>query len=69
MADKIDQIAGYDIDLPPDATPSIASLTVSGNITEAGTTLGGKYAAKNHTHSYSDVGAASAAHTHPSYAN
>jgi hypothetical protein len=51
MADKIDQIAGYDIDLPPDATPSIASLTVSGNITEAGSTLGGKYAAKNHTHS------------------
>ena len=69
MADKIDQIAGYDIDLPPDATPSIASLTVSGNITEAGSTLGGKYAAKSHTHSYSDVGAASAAHTHSGYVN
>lgn len=28
MADKIDNINGYDIDLPPDATPSIKSLTV-----------------------------------------
>lgn len=36
MADKIDQLkignTSYDIDLPPDATPSIAGLTVSGNI-------------------------------------
>jgi hypothetical protein len=37
MADKIDQLkvgnTSYDIDLPPDATPSIKSLTVSENIT------------------------------------
>ena len=32
MADKIDQVNGYDIDLPPDATPSIASLTATGTI-------------------------------------
>ena len=36
MADKIDQLTignnSYDIDLPPDATPSIASLTTSGNV-------------------------------------
>lgn len=36
MADKIDQLkidnVSYDIDLPPDATPSIASLTASGTI-------------------------------------
>lgn len=41
MADKIDQLTyqnsqgtnvSYDIDLPPDATPSITSLTASGNI-------------------------------------
>ena len=41
MADKIDQLiyknssgtnVAYDIDLPPDATPSIVSLTASGNI-------------------------------------
>lgn len=35
MADKIDQINGYDIDLPPDATPSIASLTATGLITSS----------------------------------
>lgn len=37
MADKIDQLkigtTAYDIDLPADATPSIASLTASGAIT------------------------------------
>ena len=37
---KIDQIEingfTYDIDLPPDATPSIAGLTVSGNVSVAG---------------------------------
>lgn len=41
MADKIDQIklknaqgtdVLYDIDLPVDATPSIANITLSGNI-------------------------------------
>ena len=41
MADKIDQLkigaTSYDIDLPPDATPSIASLTVSGPTNTAGT--------------------------------
>jgi hypothetical protein len=46
MADKIDQIVipnssgtatAYDIDLPPDATPSIASLTLSGDATIGGT--------------------------------
>lgn len=45
MADKIDQIklknaqgtdVLYDIDLPVDATPSIASLTTSGNVTVGG---------------------------------
>lgn len=38
MADKIDQIkignTSYDIDLPPDATPTVASITVSGNISD-----------------------------------
>lgn len=41
MADKIDQLkfgsTSYDIDLPPDATPSIASLTVRGG---SGTNVG-----------------------------
>jgi len=40
MADKIDQITlngtSYDIDLPPDATPSIASITTSGDVTVGG---------------------------------
>lgn len=40
MADKIDSLKigsiSYDIDLPPDATPSIASLTTSGAITANG---------------------------------
>ena len=45
MADKIDQLklkdaqgtdVLYDIDLPVDATPSIASLTTSGNVTVGG---------------------------------
>ena len=40
MADKIDQLkigsTSYDIDLPVDATPSIASLTTSGNVTVGG---------------------------------
>lgn len=36
MADKIDQINGYDIDLPPDATPSIASLTAGSVAVQAG---------------------------------
>ena len=35
MADKIDQINGFDIDLPPDATPNIASLTATGLITSS----------------------------------
>ena len=35
MADKIDQVNGYDIDLPPDATPSLASLTATGLITSS----------------------------------
>ena len=34
MADKIDQLkigdASYDIDLPPDATPTIQKLVISG---------------------------------------
>lgn len=51
---KIDQLIidnnSFDIDLPVDATPSIASLTVSGAISEGGTTLANKYAAKDHTH-------------------
>ena len=47
MADKIDQLklkdaqgndVLYDIDLPPDATPSIAGLTVSGNVSDGTTT-------------------------------
>ena len=42
MADKIDQITigstSYDIDLPPDATPSISGLTVSGNVSDGTTT-------------------------------
>ena len=40
MADKIDQLTlngtSYDIDLPPDATPSIASITTSGDVTVGG---------------------------------
>ena len=40
MADKIDSLkigsTSYDIDLPPDATPSIASLTTSGNVSIGG---------------------------------
>lgn len=40
MADKIDQLkigsTSYDIDLPADATPSIASLTTSGNVQVGG---------------------------------
>ncbi len=52
MADnKIDQLkigsTSYDIDLPPDATPSIASLTVSGAISEGGTSLVNKYLGKS----------------------
>lgn len=58
MADKIDQLTvlnqqgvstSYDIDLPADATPSIVSITTSGNaniggsISEGGTTLSEKY--------------------------
>lgn len=43
MADKIDQIqigsTSYDIDLPPDASPSIASLTVSGTTDVSAGTL------------------------------
>jgi len=43
MADKIDQITigstSYDIDLPPDATPSISSLTVSGTTDVSSGTL------------------------------
>ena len=39
---KIDQIEingfTYDIDLPPDATPSIAGLTVTGNVSDGSTT-------------------------------
>ena len=56
MADKIDQIkignTSWDIDLPPDAAPSIASITTSGNatiggtISEGGTTLANKYLGK-----------------------
>ena len=47
MADKIDQLkigtTSYDIDLPPDAAPSIASLTTSGNVAVGGAlTKGGK---------------------------
>lgn len=42
MADKIDQLeingTLYDIDLPPDATPSISGLTVSGNVSDGTTT-------------------------------
>ena len=38
MADKIDRLTigstSYDIDLPPDATPSISGLTVSGNVSD-----------------------------------
>ena len=53
MADKIDQLkignTSYDIDLPPDATPSIASLTVSGAISEGGTSLVNKYLGKSAT--------------------
>lgn len=41
MADKIDNINGYDIDLPPDATPSITSLTASSTVTStAGSSSG-----------------------------
>ena len=50
-ANKIDQLeinsTKYDIDLPPDATPSIASLTVSGAISEGGTSLVNKYLGKS----------------------
>ena len=46
MADKIDQLTigstSYDIDLPPDATPSIASLTVSGTTDVSAGTLKAK---------------------------
>ena len=42
MADKIDQITlngtSYDIDLPPDATPSISGLTVTGYVSDGTTT-------------------------------
>lgn len=59
MADKIDQIkignTAYDIDLPPDATPNIASLTVSGSISEGGTSLVDKYAPKSHTQAFSTI--------------
>ena len=58
MSDKIDQIVvkdssgvdvSYDIDLPADATPSISSITTSGNavvggsISEGGVALSEKY--------------------------
>ena len=46
MADKIDSLkigsTSYDIDLPPDATPSIASLTVSGTTDVSAGTLKAK---------------------------
>lgn len=42
MADKIDQLeingTLYDIDLPPDATPSIRDLSVSGNVSDGSIT-------------------------------
>jgi hypothetical protein len=47
MANKIDQLkigtTSYDIDLPPDATPSIASLTVGSGASHAGVKVGNTY--------------------------
>lgn len=54
---QVDENTLADIDLPSTATPSITSLTTSGNVTvggtisEGGTTLANKYSAKNHNHS------------------
>lgn len=53
MADKIDSLkigsTSYDIDLPPDATPSIASLTTSGAVTANGGTTTNGLVVKNST--------------------
>ena len=40
----------YDIDLPNDATPEIAGLTVNGDISEGGNFLKNKYAPISHEH-------------------
>ena len=42
----------YDIDLPNDATPEIAGLTVNGDISEGGNFLKNKYAPYSHGHAY-----------------